>query len=116
MNEILPVLIGVAIGAAGALAGWYFGGSRGLGKSIQDGVRNTLKTQLATIVLTAKLDRADRPIPRGRVLIDEILIRNFKHIEELRIDLAGRSDLGGNWTCIAGINGAGKSTILQAIC
>ena len=55
-------------------------------------------------------------LPAGSITIADITIRNFKSIEELRIDLAEPSTLGGNWTCIVGINGAGKSSVLQAIC
>ncbi len=53
--------------------------------------------------------------PRTR--LRRVLLRNFRGIETLDVQLSGdeRSPLGGAWTCIAGINGVGKSTILQAI-
>lgn len=47
--------------------------------------------------------------------IDRITIRNFKNIHQLDIQLATVSELPGHWTCIAGLNGAGKSAVLQAI-
>lgn len=47
--------------------------------------------------------------------IDRITIRNFKNIHHLDIQLATVSELPGHWTCIAGLNGAGKSAVLQAI-
>ncbi|APR87945.1 hypothetical protein A7982_13294 [Minicystis rosea] len=48
-------------------------------------------------------------------ILERVTIRNFKSIEELVIDFTAPSELPGRWTCIAGINGAGKSAILQAI-
>lgn len=46
---------------------------------------------------------------RGLELFD------FKCFERLRLDFDRGTELGGYWTCIAGINGAGKSSILQAV-
>ncbi len=42
-------------------------------------------------------------------------ISGFRCFDHLEIDFAAASTLPGNWTCVAGINGAGKSSILQAI-
>ena len=53
---------------------------------------------------------------RGRApRLKHLIISNFKSIHSLDLDLAHASELSGNWTCIAGINGAGKSAVLQAI-
>lgn len=52
----------------------------------------------------------------GPVVLENIKITNFKNIETLEISFTKESTLVGNWTCIAGINGAGKTSILQAIC
>lgn len=49
------------------------------------------------------------------VSLDRIVIRNFKNIHHLEIPFATLSELPGHWTCIAGLNGAGKSAVLQAI-
>ncbi|MEP7123269.1 MAG: AAA family ATPase, partial [Byssovorax sp.] len=57
------------------------------------------------------LDRIRSQTPKLRTLA----ICNFKSIPSLELDLAHVSALPGNWTCIAGINGAGKSAVLQAI-
>ncbi|WP_428262103.1 AAA family ATPase [Haliangium sp.] len=43
-------------------------------------------------------------------------IRNFRCIKELNIPLSLPSELGGQWTCLAGLNGSGKSSVLQALC
>jgi predicted ATPase len=48
--------------------------------------------------------------------VERIVIRDFKNIKHLDLVLVQPSSLAGNWTCIAGINGAGKSAILQALC
>ncbi len=48
-------------------------------------------------------------------VLERIEIKNFKGIRDLAIDFTHPSELGGQWTCIFGINGAGKSSILQAI-
>jgi len=52
----------------------------------------------------------------GPIILESITIRNFKCINELDVDFTLASELAGNWACIAGINGAGKSSILQAVC
>jgi hypothetical protein len=46
----------------------------------------------------------------------ECRLKNFRCFSELALDLDRPSTLGGYWTCLAGINGSGKSSILQAIC
>jgi hypothetical protein len=43
-------------------------------------------------------------------------IENFKCFERLQLDFDRPSGLDGAWTCIAGINGAGKSSVLEAVC
>lgn len=48
-------------------------------------------------------------------VLERIEIKNFKGIRDLSINFAGPSELPGLWTCLYGINGAGKSSILQAI-
>ena len=45
----------------------------------------------------------------------DLEISNFRCFRELQVEFAGPSTLPGQWTCLAGINGAGKSTILQAL-
>lgn len=48
--------------------------------------------------------------------VERVEIRDFKCIEHLELDLVHPdSELGGHWTCVAGINGAGKTSVLQAI-
>lgn len=64
----------------------------------------------------AFLLRTDVPSEPRTLIIEQLEIRDFKSIKSLVIDLAQPSSLSGAWTCIAGINGAGKSSILQAIC
>ncbi len=47
--------------------------------------------------------------------IDRLEVSGFRCLEHMTIDFSGTSTLPGNWTCVAGVNGAGKSSILQAI-
>lgn len=47
--------------------------------------------------------------------LEHLHILNFKSVEDLSLDLAHGSELPGRWTCLAGVNGAGKSAVLQAI-
>lgn len=47
--------------------------------------------------------------------IRRLELQNFRNFEQLSIEFERPSNLGGRWTCLAGINGAGKSSILQAL-
>ncbi len=49
------------------------------------------------------------------VLVERVEISGFKNIDHLALDPSTGSKLDGRWTCLAGINGAGKTSILQAI-
>ena len=51
--------------------------------------------------------------PRNR--INNLELHNFKCFESLQLNFNRGSELGGAWTCLAGINGAGKSSVLQAL-
>ncbi|MFH1466806.1 MAG: AAA family ATPase [Pseudomonadota bacterium] len=58
-----------------------------------------------------------RPDPTIHHLqVERLEIHDFRCIGSLVIDFSGSSTLPGNWTCIAGINGSGKSSVLQALC
>jgi len=48
--------------------------------------------------------------------IERLSLKNFRCFEDLELNFRRPSILEGEWTCIAGINGAGKTSILQAIC
>ena len=54
--------------------------------------------------------------PTQPFVLDRVEIKNFKSIEHLELKLDRGSPLGGPWTCLAGINGVGKSAVLEAIC
>ena len=53
--------------------------------------------------------------PTRRFTLESVRIRDFRGIESLDVMLTAESDLTGTWTCLAGINGAGKTAILEAI-
>ena len=48
-------------------------------------------------------------------VLERVEIRDFKCIEHLVLDFSRPSSLAGHWACVAGLNGAGKTAILQAI-
>ncbi len=52
----------------------------------------------------------------GPTIVKSVTLENFRCFDSLTIELDRGSPLAGQWTCLAGINGAGKSSILQAIC
>jgi len=56
------------------------------------------------------------PADEPRLVVEKLEIRNFKNLEHLDLLLDRDSRLPGRWTCVAGINGAGKSSVLQALC
>lgn len=60
--------------------------------------------------------REDSLLVLSRVpCLKTLAVRNFKSIPALDVNFVHSSALSGNWTCIAGVNGAGKSAVLQAI-
>lgn len=59
-------------------------------------------------------DMDDAPYLRG-LKLQSLRISGLRNIESLELNLHSDSSLPGFWTCIAGLNGAGKSSVLQAI-
>jgi hypothetical protein len=49
------------------------------------------------------------------VYIKSLRLKDFKCFKEIELRFDRPSTIEGRWTCIAGINGAGKSSILQAL-
>ncbi len=50
------------------------------------------------------------------VRIDHVRISQFRSFADFEVRLGHGSNLSGDWTCVAGINGAGKSSLLQGLC
>ncbi|TAK28466.1 MAG: ATP-binding protein [Myxococcaceae bacterium] len=48
-------------------------------------------------------------------VVSEVSIRGFKSIVDLTVDLSRNPESEGHWTCLAGVNGAGKSATQQAL-
>ncbi len=63
---------------------------------------------------------AEEPVassaPAVPFTIKRLQLRNFKCFRNLDLHFGGDSILPGTWNCIAGLNGAGKSSVLQALC
>lgn len=49
------------------------------------------------------------------IYVESLWLKNFRCFDQLELHLDRPSSLEGRWTCIAGINGSGKSTVLQAL-
>ena len=47
--------------------------------------------------------------------LESLQLKDFRCFDQLDLRFDRRSSLEGRWTCIAGINGAGKSSVLQAL-
>lgn len=49
------------------------------------------------------------------IYIESLRLRGFRCFDQLNLEFNHQSRLPGEWTCIAGINGAGKSSVLQSL-
>jgi predicted ATPase len=49
------------------------------------------------------------------VYVESLRLKDFRCFKKLELHFDRQSSLKGRWTCIAGINGAGKSSVLQAL-
>jgi hypothetical protein len=47
--------------------------------------------------------------------LERVVIDDFKNIRHLDLSFAPSTLLPGRWTCLAGVNGVGKSAVLQAL-
>jgi hypothetical protein len=65
----------------------------------------------ARAVISEQIAPADEPI-----YVQSLHVKGFRCFNDLELDFHHPSSLAGEWTCIAGINGAGKSSVLQALC
>ena len=85
--------------------------------------------RLLEALTTVHADNHPRMVPRGSVVdeatlalfddvtVDHLAVRNFKNVSSLDLDLdrSDASTFGGRWLCLAGVNGAGKSAVLQSL-
>jgi hypothetical protein len=53
--------------------------------------------------------------PEPPLVLEYLELRNYRCFEKLLVPLNRPSVLPGRWTCVAGLNGAGKSAILEAL-
>lgn len=51
------------------------------------------------------------------VTVEHLAVHDFKNISSIDLDLdrSATSSFGGRWLCLAGVNGAGKSAVLQSL-
>ena len=63
---------------------------------------------------TAAADLIGAPAA-GPLRVTGLQLRDLKCFRSIAVPISTDSPLGGAWTCIAGVNGAGKSTILQSL-
>ena len=50
------------------------------------------------------------------IYVESLHLAGFRCFDRLDLTFRHETQLAGEWTCLAGINGAGKSSILQAVC
>jgi predicted ATPase len=118
LSQIPQPVIYIAVTLFGAFLGWlinrYFERRDAL-KALRaaDEALKRAYEKLGETVPLHSLSASPKPIS---FTVEKISITNFKNIEQLTLDLTKDSSLAGKWSCIAGINGAGKSAILQALC
>ena len=109
--NLLPMFVGVLVlGIAIAWAGSYF-----FRRPIEGAAKSTQSIQLGESVVV-KSSTGELPEVSGPITIERLKIRNFKCIEHMELAFEQSEKFAGRWTCIAGINGAGKTSILQALC
>lgn len=60
--------------------------------------------------------RHDDELPEPPMVLEYLELRNYRCFKKLLVPLSGPSLLPGQWTCVAGINGSGKSAVLEALC
>jgi hypothetical protein len=69
--------------------------------------------------ISSVLSRIPGPRPGTRsaepAYVESLRLRDFRCFDQLDLRFDRQSTLEGRWTCIAGINGAGKSSVLQAL-
>jgi predicted ATPase len=53
--------------------------------------------------------------PDDPVYVASLRLTNFRCFQQIELNFEHESQLEGRWTCIAGINAAGKSSVLQAL-
>jgi len=114
VEEDLPQGAGIARVEALAAAFTRRGVDRD--EQLYQGLLEVAPDQRATIfdaaveVLGRPLDVTVRPFG-----VRKAEISNFRGIDRLEVDFDASTLLDGRWTCVAGINGAGKSSVVQAI-
>jgi hypothetical protein len=63
----------------------------------------------------SRIDRQPAVTAAEPLYVKSLRLKDFRCFEQIELRLDRPSSLEGRWTCIAGINGAGKSSILQAL-
>jgi hypothetical protein len=76
--------------------------------------RHSVHRTKASLSARAAPGRA-APAPEIPFRVRFLEIQNFRCFDRIAIDFEQPSRLPGRWTCVAGINGSGKSSILQAL-
>jgi WD40 repeat protein/GTPase SAR1 family protein len=73
--------------------------------------RLTQPSEVQTEHATTPTAEASQPLQ-----IIRLELKNFRCFPYLLLEFDRTSTLDGRWTCLAGINGAGKTCVLQALC
>jgi predicted ATPase len=68
-----------------------------------------------TSVVTRNPEPKQVAKPLEPAYVESLRLKDFRCFDHLELRFDRPSSLEGRWTCIAGINGAGKSSVLQAL-
>jgi AAA domain, putative AbiEii toxin, Type IV TA system len=81
-------------------------------------VAEAYRHELARAIRSEKpaLLRPGAAKPDPGLIVERLEVFDMRGLSELAVGFDPESKLPGRWTCLAGINGAGKSSVLQALC
>ncbi|MFM7161907.1 MAG: AAA family ATPase, partial [Planctomycetaceae bacterium] len=74
-------------------------------------LRNLLLARMPKTPPASVPSRESPPLLR----VNSLELRDFRCFANLHVELCQPSKLPGHWSCVAGLNGAGKSSLLQAL-
>ena len=78
-------------------------------------LRETFQVELPSAGRGASVQKYKPLAVDSPIYVESVSLNGFRTFEQIAVQFRRESTLAGEWTCIAGINGAGKSSLLQAL-